>query len=271
MNRFHINPCLQSLPSPNVLILGDSHANSLYPGLVTAFPKLGFLNIGICGAFLDVASRFAEHDFGNNGCQMNASILENIRAISSVSSINTVLVTGLWRSAVDGEILTSKEKMYFGSLKHYSIRENEQGWSNRELAWAGLSRTINIALSLNKQLFFLRDVPVLPKDIRDLCIDRLSAKDKLLFNCVVSKDRILKDRKSEDWLVQKIQERYPQVLIYDPLTNPDLCSDKSCFATKEGIPLYRDQHHLSMAGSDIVGQGFKRDYGLIINRSVGSH
>jgi len=265
MIQFQINPCLQSLPKPTVLLLGDSHANSLYPGLVNAFPKSGFLNIGICGAFLDVASRLAEHDDGNNGCQMNASILENIRAIESLSSIKTVLITGLWRSSVDGEILTPKEKKYFGSLKHYSLRENEQGLSNRELIWAGLSRTINAILSQKKQIIFLRDVPVLPKDIRDLCVDRLSGKDKVLINCMLDKDRILKDRASEDWLVQKIQDAYPQVLIYDPLTNSELCSNSACFAAKDGIPFYRDQHHLSMAGSNVVGRDFKKQYDLLIN------
>jgi hypothetical protein len=57
-------------------------------------------------------------------------------------------------------------------------------------------------------------------------------------------------------------------LIYGALAYPDLCSDKFCFAAKEGVHPYRDQHDLSMAGSNIVGQGFKRDYGLTINRAT---
>jgi hypothetical protein len=263
-NQYRINPCLQSADSPKVLILGDSHANHLYPGLTNAFPDIGFLSIGICGSFLDVASRFTKHDFGNNGCPMNASITKNIDAVKTVPSIQTIIISGLWRSSIDGEFITKKEKNYFGPMKHYSLWESEKDLTNRELAWAGLARTIDLLLKSKKAVIFARDVPSLPRDIRDLCINRFIGKNKLLLDCVISKSFVEEGRISEDWFVQKIQERYPQVLIYDPLTNPDLCTDTDCFAAKEGIPLYRDQHHLSRMGSNLVADGFKRQYGLLI-------
>ena len=264
-NQYQINPCLQSSSSPKVLILGDSHANHLYPGLTNAYPDTGFLSFGICGSFLDVASRFTNHDFGNNGCQMNASIEKNIEAVKTVQSIKTVIISGLWRSSIDGEFITKKEKNYFGPMNHYSLWESEKNLSNRELAWAGLSRTINALTKLNKVVIFARDVPALPRDIRDLCINRFNGKNKLSLNCTINRDLVEKERTSEDWIVKKIESRFPQVYIYDPLINPELCNLSICYAIKNGIPLYRDQHHLSMAGSNVVGRDFKKQYDLLIN------
>lgn len=261
-NRFKINPCHQSTAMPSVLILGDSHANHLYPGLVEMAKDASFINIGICGSFLDVASRFTEHDFGNNVCQMNATIMENLRAIEILPSIKTVIISGLWNSSIDGEILTQKEKQYFGSLKHYSLRDDEKLLSNRELAWRGLSRTIELLLKANKTVIFARDVPPLSRDIRDLCISRFNRLNKVIANCMMDKNLSFKARFSEDWVVNNIQETFPSVLIYDPLENDEFCNSTQCYIVKNGLPLYRDQHHLSIIGSQIIGKNISQQLGM---------
>lgn len=264
-NRFHINPCNQSSEMPSVLILGDSHANHLYPGLVESAKYASFINIGICGSYLDVASRFTEHDFGNNGCQMNATILENLRAIDILPSIRTVIISGLWNSSIDGEILTKKEKQYFGSLRHYSLRDDEKLLSNRELAWKGLSRTIELLLKANKTVIFARDVPPLSKDIRDLCINRFNGENKVITDCVMDKNASIKARLSEDWMVQNIQATFPSVLIYDPLENGDFCNSTQCYMVKNGLPIYRDQHHLSISGSQLIAKDMVKKFRKFIN------
>lgn len=260
-NRFNINPCHQSSAMPSVLILGDSHANHLYPGLVESAKDASFINIGICGSYLDVASRFTEHDFGNNGCQMNATILENLRAIDILPSIRTVIISGLWNSSIDGEILTKKEKQYFGSLRHYSLRDDEKLLSNRELAWKGLSRTIELLLKAKKTVIFVRDVPPLSKDIRDLCINRFNGESKVITNCMMDKGLSIQARHGEDWIVRNIESTFPGVLIYDPLKNEEFCDSTQCYIVKNSLPLYRDQHHLSIAGSQMIGKNISQQLG----------
>ena len=53
-------------------------------------------------------------------------------------------------------------------------------------------------------------------------------------------------------LVASIAKDYPNVAVFDAAS--PFCDDTWCWAMKDGTMLYRDDHHLSIDGSNFLAQ-----------------
>jgi hypothetical protein len=51
--------------------------------------------------------------------------------------------------------------------------------------------------------------------------------------------------------------KFPRTYYWDP--KRILCDDQTCWAMKDGVQLYRDDNHLSLAGSEYLGKRFALD------------
>lgn len=242
-------PCLENGGEVRVLLLGDSHANHLYPGLTPHFQS-GLLYLGTCAPLLNIGSDNTKNSI-YKPC-WSGSIAQYFDAIDHNPSIKTVALSAYWRLMLDGEFQNRREKKQWGSNILRSTLPAEQGLPADQLVFLGLSRTIERLQKSKKRIIFVQSSPEISEDFKEFCFARLDNIPSDQISCKITKEQANKLRASEDKLVSEIRESYPGVEIYDPMI--DLCDEQDCYLIKNGKPLYRDHHHLSEYGSSTVGE-----------------
>lgn len=253
---YDASPCQFTSTSPEIFLMGDSHANALYPGLAKAESKQGVMNIGSCpplDQILVLVSKNQEHSPGTKDLCMQ----QNWSILSDVDSINMVVVTMYSQPLLDGRSGNQRDYAYWGDVTLKSIRPEEQGLTQYQLLENGLLRTLKKINALGKNIIFVRDVPSIAEDFRDYCIQRneLGAQS---MDCFIPRMKYELQRSKEAPLISKINAELPNVKIFDPLNQ--FCDSNVCYLIKNGKSLVRDHNHLSEYGSSLVGQEIDRQY-----------
>lgn len=232
--------------APTILLLGDSHANALYPGVaeVIADTPDNLLNLGerACLPFFDVASY-------QKGTQDVCAVIMNraLKVAEEQASLRTVVMT------LRGPLyLTGKG--YGGEPGHdnrgiHLTNRPEIADVHLVIATA-MKTTIARLLAKNKQIVFVLDVPELGFDPKS-CLEsrpllRLT-KVKVRSPCAVSRRDFDKRNQEYRELVLSVLKDFPTVHIFDAAAS--LCDTQWCWAMKDGKMLYRDGDHLSVQGS----------------------
>lgn len=238
--------------NPEILIIGDSHGDHLYPGVANAIadksynvmnlgagPCLPFFNVAFiqegypnsCGAYIDPALKFAIEN-------------ENVRVV----------------------ILSSRGPLYLTGRGYHYDRGGEEGFDRtlvltnrpeisdfRQVFKIAMKNTIERLLEKNKEIIFVLDVPELGFDPQS-CIDfrplRLTPIH-VRFPCAVSRQDFDERNLEYRSLVFSVLKDFPTVHIFDAAA--ELCDEKLCWAMKGGKMLYQDDDHLSFQGSDFIG------------------
>jgi peptidoglycan/LPS O-acetylase OafA/YrhL len=207
---------------PEIALIGDSHAHSLYPGIAEQFQDSSVLLLGesACAPLLNTTSF---PGIGKNRCLKEFA--ETFKIISKTPSIKVVIIH--FRAST------------------YAEPDALNGSNNLNQA---LSKTTAYLKGLGKEVIFIHQIPEIdfnPKSCADLRMIRLSQKN---MTCSVSK-----------MAVKRVQQGYRSQLslngikTLDPLTV--MCDEAECFAKKGDQPLYRDKHHLNEAGSVFLIKG----------------
>ena len=256
--KFKNSPCLENGGDVRVLLLGDSHANHLYPGLTSRIPS-GLVFLGTCAPLLNIGSDNTRNSV-YKPC-WGGSITQYLDAIENNPSIQTVALSAYWRLMLEGDFKNRREKKQWGSNILHSTLPAEQGFPDDQLVYLGLSRTIDRIQKAGKKAVFVRSSPEIGEDYREFCFSRLGNTLSDQITCKIDKEDALKLRLSEDKLVRQLITQFPTIQIYDPML--DLCDGQYCYLIKDGRALYRDHHHLSEYGSSVVGG---RLYQTLVNK-----
>jgi peptidoglycan/LPS O-acetylase OafA/YrhL len=250
-DKFNISPCQISSNKPQVMILGDSHGNHLYPGLVSALPKaIGVFSGGTCPPIQGI-KYYVTKNQASHPCATVDYLSQNLRILDENPTIQQVVIGAFWRPALNLQFINPKEKEFWGNIRLESTNPNEGGLASDELIYRGLKRTINELLSRKKEFLFVRDTPDFENDIRDECFKRLSLNNSL--SCSLPRSVFELRREKENLLVNKLLVDFPSLKVFDPFDI--LCDPIQCFIVIDGKPVYRDSHHLSVYGSTLIGKG----------------
>lgn len=212
---------------PTVILMGNSYANELYPGLVGR-PELAnqvFLSIGTCDA------SHAENI--SNTDQERDSPCYGDRIVRQEEFINKI-------------ILNNKSIRYaiLGGLR-----------SNPDAAYIlGLKERIDFLESQGVQVFVFYPHLVVDFDMRE-CFSRplFAAKRSCTLPLSLREDLNAHFKP----LVDSIHASNPKVIFFDQ--NNLFCNDKNCRLIRDGLPLYRDEfHHISEFGSTVIAEQFVR-------------
>jgi peptidoglycan/LPS O-acetylase OafA/YrhL len=108
--------------------------------------------------------------------------------------------------------------------------------------------TIDMLSNNVRQIIILGKIPIFPKynkdcEIRSVKLSNLNCKDR--FN------NILNEHPSNQWL-REITKKYLNVQYFD--IRSQLCPDGTCSPYLQGQPVYYDEGHLSMNGSELIGE-----------------
>ncbi len=248
--KFNISPCQISNDNPHVMIIGDSHGNHLYPGMVQSLRQdVGVFSGGTCTPALGV-KLYVNNNQASHPCAAVDFLSKNLKIIDANPTIKLAILSSFWRPVLDGQIINLKEREYWGGIRLESVHSDEAGLPSDELIYRGLNRTIFELLNRKIDVIFIRDTPDFAKDIREECLKRLSFSFSL--NCSLPRVLFESRRAKENILISKLKVDFPTLKIYDPYNV--FCDSAKCFLVVDGKPLYRDQHHLSVHGSNLLGK-----------------
>ena len=229
--------------NPTALLIGDSHANHFYSGLVMNKELTGgnLLNRGSGGCF----PFFDNPEKPNSVCKnLVNSVLEE--AITS-ARIKTVILAGRAVSAINEDSFISKDL-------NSTPKDLTTPYVLFEL---GMKKTLQRLTLANKKIIFILDIPDLefhPKECIDNRLWRLEDKAGKS-PCAVARSQVDSRRKKYLEIVMPILKEFPNVKVLDPL--PALCDENYCWAIKDKKMLYRDGHHLNATGAVYLGEYFK--------------
>ncbi|MBH3360773.1 acyltransferase family protein [Pseudomonas guariconensis] len=223
MNKYPFNPkkkpgwwfCMLTQNSePDVLLLGNSYANHLYPGISEspALRRLNILSIGIS----DVTRGVNRSEPTDAFADYQAQFINNIIATSS--NMKYVIISGLNPNPTTEYINALSERI--GFIERHG---------KRVIIFAP-----HVLLKANIKACFPRP---------------LKAPDE---NCSSDLSEVERIRSEFLVLSSTISKAHPEVQYFDP--NSLICSDTGCSSIRNGMPIYRDQYkHLSVYASLQLG------------------
>ena len=198
--------CKQSRQgTPEVVLLGDSHAEHLFLGLAEYIPSKN-IAFYILGAKPYVESSEFKHIFN--------------------------------------ELLNNSTPQHIILTMHFVGRVDSVGTGLYE----GFSGTIKALLKAGKTVSLVGDIPRFNQD-PGLCVYSLSTQSRS--SCVLSRDDVERQSSAYDGILKRLANEYGLTYIS---IDENFCVDNSCGMAKGDTILYRDNNHLNIIGSKLVGK-----------------
>jgi peptidoglycan/LPS O-acetylase OafA/YrhL len=244
--------CLASGPAPTAVVMGDSHALTIYPGLVARFQSKGqtlalYGGSDGCPPLLNVVIQDIGGDVRN--CLQKGT--QAILRIIQDPAIKEVILTSRGPMYTTGQGFGDIESSQFGTWVLHFEGEERGFRSNEEVFLKGLASTLDALKAADKKITFLHDVPELGFDIRSCFSFRpMALSNQVKMPCAVAKSDFLARTEIHRAAVDQILSARPEVKVID--LAQALCEDQWCFGAKNDVLLYMDDDHLSRRGAEYV-------------------
>jgi peptidoglycan/LPS O-acetylase OafA/YrhL len=268
LGLLHDEACFQQFPSsrdqickvaktpPTVMLLGDSHANALYPGLAEATAAdagANVANLGIGGRAPFIGIESGPWDSPEQTRKQSALSFEQAIAYAeSHPSVRTVIIASRGPLYLSGYFPWHHDEKQHDFTMSMPGRPEIAG--NREIWRIAMRETLARLVAKGKQVIFVLDVAELgfhPKECMEYRPLRFSNR-KLRSPCAISRQEVDERNREYREVVASVLKEFPTVKLFDAAAQ--FCDDKWCWAMKDGKILYRDGDHLSQQGSRIIGK-----------------
>ena len=244
--------CHSTGPNPSVVVIGDSHALTIYSALRERFSAKGQI-IGLyggsdgCPPLMDVVIQDQGGDVRN--CLKKGT--QAIQRVIADAAIKEVILTSRGPMYTTAKGFGEIESEQFGTWVLHFEGEDKGAKSNEAVFALGLTKTLDALLGSGKRVTFLHDVPELGFDIRSCFSFRpLSLKSKVDTPCAVRKKDFEARTKAYRSMVNQILAQRSQIKVID--LAEALCGETWCFGAKNNTLFYMDDDHLSHRGADYV-------------------
>ncbi|MGC2449480.1 MAG: acyltransferase family protein [Candidatus Sulfotelmatobacter sp.] len=237
--------------SPDVLLLGDSHAGALYPGLASVYKQrsqsLMVLGQPGCVPFYDTET----YDLGERSvrdCRPGLSRMLNFA--TSTPSVRTIILA--WSGPIYMSGLGFGENP--GPPVVIAWDGAPRNSSQAEVFTLALRNTVSRLFATGKNIVLLLNWPELGFDPRS-CLPRpVPLFSQVHPRCEVPRSQV--DARNEEYrkAIFEMKKEFPGLRVFDPL--PYFCDSTACHAMRDGHLLYRDDNHLSAAGSAYLASKF---------------
>jgi peptidoglycan/LPS O-acetylase OafA/YrhL len=233
----------------NFALYGDSHAEHLFPGLVTATSHDGWLLLSrpACPPVAHLTVRQGDDERNCVGWNEHA-----MAALAADDRIKTVVLASLATPYFDGETHST-----YSRDGAFDISSDFYSGSLSEIFYLGFSQTIRALLDAGKQVVFAIDNPELSFDL-NACARQGALQEFLGRARQCSMPRSDYDSRVATYLemIGRLKGEFPQLLVYDPTDL--ICDQESCSPWRGGHSLYRDQDHLSVYGSEFIAADLQK-------------
>jgi peptidoglycan/LPS O-acetylase OafA/YrhL len=230
---------------PTIAILGDSHADSIFHGIVKNDGRSWLLvSNNNCPPIIDVSAHSRIRD-----CE--SVVKKSVDYVANSKSIDTVVISFYGNFALN-KIYAADHVAKGKELDRSKLSSNlELSSDAMELFYFGLEKTVSQLEKAGKKVLLTVDTPELPFFPRN-CIGRpLVAKT---IDCVIARTEVDDRQAMHREQIKRLVTAHPGVKVFDPVGF--LCDETLCHASMDGVTIYRDSHHLSLRGSDLYGKSF---------------
>jgi peptidoglycan/LPS O-acetylase OafA/YrhL len=245
--QFALTYCAVSRQAvPSIVLLGDSHAQDKFSGLVRVDTANTWLMLGhnSCPPVLGITVK-GDHEY----CEER--FRDAIEYVNRSKDIKTVVLS-FFGAYMLHEPFAADHKNSNKGPQGFAITSSE--WPNsskEELFERGLERAIDLLEGAGKRVILVIDVPELPFFPRD-CV-RLGWDNSA---CKVTRQDTLTRQGTLRRIVASILAKHPRLRVFDSV---DLfCSEEVCATMIAEKLLYSDSHHLSEFGSNYFADAFSR-------------
>ncbi len=226
--------CSRASSNPaTIYALGDSHARHLVPGLSEAFPDHTIAIMYFSSCIAQSGFEGFVYSYNERAIQANACVERNRRAME------------FFRTAAPSTIIIHQFSGYDG--------DNSPEW------YAAAKYVIDTLTSYGHAVTWIGSVlrpNILVADC--IAVPDIFSDEYLSERCVGDIDTISSICKKN----QALSQDFPAVFINtNQFFCPNLDIDK-CSVIRDGIPLFRDKHHLTAEGSIAFIQSFKEQIAL---------
>lgn len=252
------NFCKMNSLKPEFMVIGDSHANHLYPGLKNA--QIEVLNVGQCAPLDSVRYKYIEDnqsDKRKRACEYAPEIWEiQKKIIDETPSIKYVVIAVRWSGYVPrsrpNEVrysFDSDNTLYVSGIASEAKLSQEQIFEN------GLSRVISHLESKGKEVIFFLGTPEM-----DFYVEKCVGKVRPLMlrpereSCGMPLSTVMDRQRDARKMASRLLSRHPELKIFDPI--PYLCNGDFCPAIEDGKLFIRDIHHLTIYASNKLATAF---------------
>jgi peptidoglycan/LPS O-acetylase OafA/YrhL len=230
------------------MLWGDSHADSLREAVERVARSNGFSGLftyklscppllGITNDFSSVSEPCIEYNKGVT------------RYLAAHPEISTVILAARWSFYIEGAYKPSESSRV--------IQANSPG---EQLVKFGLGQTVQTLLGMNRKVVLISQVPEIGYDVPSAnFIAQRSGRD---LNEIIapSMDEYFHRNQKALAILNKLKEEQG-IQIVDPWTV--LCVENKCRVTIDGLPLYKDDDHLSLFGAELVSNIFEPIFGAM--------
>lgn len=216
---------LSKKSKPSVLLWGNSHTNSLYPGLVNVFPNHTFLSFGTC-ALERVDPRTRSEPNDTTPC-------DGYRLLQQQTYINDVLL---------------KNK----SIKYvFVVPTTDSKYDDDRVA--RFKQTVDFIEAYGAKVILFLPLVSPSYDVKG-CLSRPSHPAE--YDCKINSLAHTEKQMALKPLLDSLKKSNPKVGFFD--MNNVICDDKYCSFLNDGMPIFRDQYfHTSEYGSNLIALYFE--------------
>jgi peptidoglycan/LPS O-acetylase OafA/YrhL len=233
------------------MLWGDSHAYSLRRAVERAARKNGFSGLftyklacpPLLGVMRDLPTITAPCNEYNEGVK---------QYLAAHPEISTVMLAGRWPFYVEGSEYEPKESPDL-ILAGFSIQK-PHGADYEQIVGSGLEETVRTMLDMNRKVVLISPVPEIGYDVPSANFIAMRSGRDLNEIIAPSVDDYLVRNQKTFFILGGLQEEYG-LQVADPWTA--LCVENECRVTIDGVPIYKDDDHLSLFGSELVSVVFE--------------
>ncbi len=223
-------------PAPGFLLWGDSHADAILPAVAQAAARAGqaglFAGGEACPPLLGVTTPMP-------GCR---AFNDAVMALARNPQIREVILEARWAKYAEGSTYGVEPKGRVVLLD--SACESGGPGDNHAVFLRGIQRTVGTLTGLGKKVVIVASVPEIGWPVPAVLGRRALAE-----NGAAVAPRLALYLQRQKFVLATfdgLQRNYGATVLYP---HHILCAGGTCAVARSGIPLYRDEHHLSVLGA----------------------
>ncbi|MGH6875962.1 MAG: acyltransferase family protein, partial [Rhizomicrobium sp.] len=221
---------------PSFLLWGDSHADAILPAVSAAAARAGrsgiFAGGAACPPLLGVTTPMP-------GCR---AFNDAVAALARNPQIKEVVLESRWAKYAEGSTYGDEPKGHVALIDN-SCRTGNAA-NNHEVFLRGMERTVGALRDLGKKVVIVAAIPEIGWPVPAVLARRALAEDT---QAVAPRLTLYFDRQKFVLVTfARLQRQYGATILYP---HRILCATGTCEIALNGIPLYRDDHHLSVLGA----------------------
>lgn len=248
--------CAESDPAraPTVVLMGDSHANALWPGVQDADKSSAVLMIGAGGCVFLRGIRYWRADTPETRSLCPLVTAAAFRAVDEYKP-STIVLTARFAYYTSrngfGAIDANMRRLHFDSVESPNAKP-------LVFFRAALLRDLAYLLQADRTVILMLDVPELGFNAENCVKARpIDAFLPSTSECAVSRQLVDERQASYRAVIEGVARQIgsPRLHVVDPMEA--LCDETQCYGLRDGLLLYRDDNHLLPQGATYVWSRIK--------------